>query len=220
VVTEYAWQATSCDPCPGPTLTEDELEVLGADVLEGPIVKPRLALTEDFVLTRMHTRYGKDIKNDLVFKQATPIVGGREEPGPSGQLEEGARASDINNFQARYAIRYPWTGPIRCVNPVRGVWGGPPSEVTTADPVVKPALDLAFAKRDAVQLASVVARDVPEIGLRAGVVETPQTTNHTVSSGSPKRTSGCGCQTTDGGDVLWGGLLVGTSILARRRRRR
>ena len=30
----------------------------------------------DFVLTRLHARYGKDIKNDLEFKMAEPIVGG------------------------------------------------------------------------------------------------------------------------------------------------
>jgi MYXO-CTERM domain-containing protein len=220
VVTEYAWQAIGCDPCPGPVLDPSEMMVLGADVLEGSSDKPQPAQTSNFVLTRLHARYGKDIKNDLVFKQATPIIGGREVPGPSGQLEEGAQESSYNNFQARYAIRHPWTGPIRCVNPVRRVWGGPPAELAAQDTGVKPAVDLAFAKRDAVQLASVVARDVPEIGLHAGVVDSPQTSNNTVSSGSPKRTSGCGCQTTDGGDVLWGGLLVGTSILVRRRRRR
>src|SRR6478609_7706354 len=29
VVTEYAWQASSCDPCPGPTLDPSELATLG-----------------------------------------------------------------------------------------------------------------------------------------------------------------------------------------------
>jgi hypothetical protein len=32
VVTEYAWQATTCDPCPGPTLTPADMMTLGADV--------------------------------------------------------------------------------------------------------------------------------------------------------------------------------------------
>ncbi len=32
VVTEYAWQATNCDPCPGPVLSEADLMTLGADV--------------------------------------------------------------------------------------------------------------------------------------------------------------------------------------------
>ncbi|HWO23051.1 MAG TPA: DUF2330 domain-containing protein, partial [Kofleriaceae bacterium] len=34
VVTEYAWQASTCDPCPGPTLTSNDFMTLGADVLE------------------------------------------------------------------------------------------------------------------------------------------------------------------------------------------
>ena len=33
VVTEYAWQATNCDPCPGPVLSESDLMTLGADVV-------------------------------------------------------------------------------------------------------------------------------------------------------------------------------------------
>ncbi len=40
VVTEYAWQATGCDPCPGPTLQPDELATLGGDVLGGTKDKP------------------------------------------------------------------------------------------------------------------------------------------------------------------------------------
>ncbi|MEZ4472399.1 MAG: AgmX/PglI C-terminal domain-containing protein [bacterium] len=33
VVTEYAWQPTSCDPCPGPVLSPEDLATLGGDVL-------------------------------------------------------------------------------------------------------------------------------------------------------------------------------------------
>ena len=35
VITEYAWDATTCDPCPGPTLGPEELLTLGADVIPG-----------------------------------------------------------------------------------------------------------------------------------------------------------------------------------------
>jgi len=56
VVTEYAWQATSCDPCPGPTLDPSELQTLGADVLAGPRDKPQRYDSGDFVLTRLHAR--------------------------------------------------------------------------------------------------------------------------------------------------------------------
>jgi len=33
VVTEYAWQTTSCDPCPRPPLTPKDLQALGGDLL-------------------------------------------------------------------------------------------------------------------------------------------------------------------------------------------
>ena len=34
VVTEYAWQAETCDPCPGPALNPQDFQTLGADVLD------------------------------------------------------------------------------------------------------------------------------------------------------------------------------------------
>ncbi|MBE2252396.1 MAG: DUF2330 domain-containing protein, partial [Myxococcus sp.] len=44
VVTEYAWDARSCDPCPTPPLTENELVELGLDVIdpEAQYVEPEL----------------------------------------------------------------------------------------------------------------------------------------------------------------------------------
>jgi hypothetical protein len=190
VVTEYAWQATTCDPCPGPTLNAGDFLTLGADVLEpgqqiaappGPPptggrpspIRRRVGFGfgNDFVLTRLHARYGKDLKDDLVFRAAPPIVGGREFVRDGGKLEEGAQASSINNFQGRYAIRHRWTGPIACANPRRGIWGGPPGGGIAT---TKPALGLAFAPRGSVQLPASIAGDVPEIGLRKGVLEPVQ----------------------------------------------
>jgi hypothetical protein len=159
VVTEYAWQASSCDPCPGPVLDASELQTLGADVLAGERGRPTRYDGDDFVLTRLHARYGKDLANDLVFERARPIEGGREDTG------HGATAAETNRFQARYAIRHPWTGPIRCERPGFGRWGGPPDHA--GEPVVQPALDLATAPRGGVQLASVVSSDVPELGTAA-----------------------------------------------------
>jgi uncharacterized protein (TIGR03382 family) len=92
VVTEYAGQA-SLDP--------SELMTLGADVLPTPAT--------DFVLTRLHARYGKDIKHDLVFAAAAPLA-----------------------FESRYVIRHPWDGPLRCEHPRREVELGIPG------PGVKP----------------------------------------------------------------------------------
>jgi hypothetical protein len=174
VVTEYAWDAGSCDPCPTPALNPGELATLGADVVGegGSTAMPSRGRGRGgmamggFVLTRLHARYSKDgISEDLVFKEAPAIAGGREWRGPSGTLEEGKVASPINNFQARYAIRHEWTGPIGCDSPTRGVWGGPPAGQGQAQP--KAATDLAFVPRGQTQLASIVRQDVPEIGIRA-----------------------------------------------------
>jgi hypothetical protein len=186
VVTEYAWQATTCDPCPGPALNQTDFMTLGADVIDGhsgqqiaappkpgpqsrPMPRrmpPRWG--NDFVLTRLHARYGKDLKDDLVFKAAAPIVGGREHVVSGTKLEEGSKPASINNFQGRYAIRHPWTGKIACQNPRRGRWGGPPGG-GHASP--QAATNLAFAPRGQVQLATSIKGDVPELGLKKGVLE-------------------------------------------------
>jgi len=164
VVTEYAWMASTCDPCPGPQLGAADFTLLGADVLEGTADKPAAYGGYDFVLTRLHARYGKDIKDDLVFKTADPIVGGREQRSAKGRLEKGASPSSLNNFQARYAIRHWWTGPIKCKDPIRGRWGGPSGR---RPPRPSPALQLAFAPRGKVKLPTLLVSDVPEIGVKA-----------------------------------------------------
>ncbi|HRH00209.1 MAG TPA: DUF2330 domain-containing protein, partial [Polyangiaceae bacterium] len=76
-----------------------------------------------YVLTRMHLRYdATSLGDDLVFRAAPAIAGGRESrAGGQGPLEQGAQPASVNNFQGRYAIRHPWTGPIQCANPRRGV---------------------------------------------------------------------------------------------------
>ncbi|HET9485418.1 MAG TPA: DUF2330 domain-containing protein, partial [Xanthomonadales bacterium] len=124
VVTEYAWTAMpnmgKCDPCPPEPPVDADMMTLGGDIVGGKIAQGY------YVLTRLHARYGRsDMKDDLRFKVGKPITGGREVWSKQG-LEYGAQPATANYFQARYAIRYWWTGPIKCANPRRGVWGGPP----------------------------------------------------------------------------------------------
>jgi hypothetical protein len=233
VVTEYAWQASTCDPCPGPALDSFAFMTLGADVLQGSRENPSGYSGRDFVLTRLHARYGKELKDDLVFTHAPPIGGGRELRAAGGALEEGASAAQVNNFQGRYAIRYPWRGPIRCNDPVRGRWGPPWPELYAQDGFqheeVRPALDLASAPRGAVALSDVVAVDVPALGVRAGAAAdeppaappqppAPPAAGEASGQDTPaKKQPGCGCQTARRGDVLWGGLLLWW-VVGRRRR--
>jgi hypothetical protein len=158
VVTEYSWDASTCDPCPGPNLWGEDFLTLGADVLPG---KPQYG----FVLTRLHARYtAADLKDDIVFKAAPPILGGREHVVAAGGLEKGATSGGVNNFQGRYIIRHPWTGPIECERPQRGVWGGPSGH---GKPSVDAAKDVAFAPRGALSLPAVIAEDIPEVDVKA-----------------------------------------------------
>ncbi len=213
VVTEYSWQAGNCDPCPGPVLTGSDFQTLGADVLAGPQHRPSAYQNEDFVLTRLHARYGTEITADLVFERATPIEGGREYDERFNEMKTGFASSDYNNFQARYAIRHAWTGPIACSNPQRGRWGGPPDDLANqlAGRGTTPtaALGVAFAARDAVVLETAVVHDVPGLGVRAAP-PTPRAV--------AQLRSGCGCH--GGGDAsgaLTLVLIAGTALTIRRR---
>jgi len=239
VVTEYSWDASTCDPCPGPTLFPNDFATLGADVLpeqaaedDGPPVAPtrptspfldikpskgapgvkapspqsppispisprpsRRWRPSGFVLTRLHARYGSDsLGEDLVFRKAEPIVGGREfmmanakDPNDKSppKLETGSQPGSFNNFQGRYAIRHPWKGPIDCPNPIRGRWGGPPSDQPHNQTTV--AKDLAFAPREGVKLASFVRHDVPEIHLKGEPVTMARVAHPGVAPESDKK---------------------------------
>ncbi len=166
VVTEYAWTATRgyhCDPCTEYDVSNQDIATLGGDIIGNGI-------ENDFVLTRLHARYGKaDMKDDLRFREAKPVTGGRETYSKAG-IEYGAVPSEQNFFQARYAIRYWWAGAIACQNPQRGVWGGPPdgnNQQTIA------ASKTAFAPRGRMQVGSMIGRDLWEIGVKKQKANAP-----------------------------------------------
>lgn len=336
VVTEYSWDASTCDPCPEPALNIGELMTLGADVLtdaegeksekvtiqsvlgtmvpdaqtivngmqssfdgcmakaggkalsaglgisaeigkDGEVLSTKSQLSGSapeavvtcveqqvkkakfgkpssvldarvriqmqlgalpasqrfrggFVLTRLHARYDKaSLTEDLVFKEAKAIVGGREFMN-DGKIEWGARSASVNNFQGRYAIRHKWKGPIKCKNPVRGVWGGPPAG-QKGDTQPKPALNLAFASRGKFKLASIVEVDIPELSLKTEVKPPepkkppPAEKKKDEAPPPPPPDEGCGCRqvggaSTPGGGTMWLAGLAALAMVAARRRRR
>jgi MYXO-CTERM domain-containing protein len=232
VITEYAWAAGSCDPCPQEPLNAGELATLGADVLptyEGALAGGKVPssmqwqMPSEFVLTRLHARYGRDsLGEDLVFQAAPPIVGGRETYVAEGRIEQGAAPSQYgdNNFQARYIIRHPWTGPIECENPQRGMWGGPPPGWQgESGPAI--ATDLAFVPRGA-DLATFLAEDVPELemtaapALPAGPLQPPPPDPRPSAQGGCSRCSVDGAGSAGGLGFL--GLAAGIGLWLRRRR--
>jgi uncharacterized protein (TIGR03382 family) len=203
VVTEYAWDSSSCDPCPGPTLDQNDLATLGADVIAKTYkdVSPY-----GMTLTRLHARYGKEVKSDLVFRAVEPIVGGRGVPDQLGRLETTVTKEGYNNFQGRYTILHPWTGAIACENPKRGLWGGPPGEY---QPKTQVGTNLAFAPRGKVELAAMLLKPPPTVGaMSSGAVPLPI---------PPKQGHGCGCQAQGGAGA--GAFAVLLGFIVRRRRR-
>ena len=235
VVTEYSWAATSCDPCPGPTLDGSDIQTFGGDVLPsssgdalqpnkprfGPMRGGRGWWGMGWVLTRLHARYKKDtLGADLVFKAAPPISGGREVRGQDG-LEHGAQPSGFNNFQGRYAVRHPWKGPITCANPVRGVWGGPPQGEQYQQP--KAARDLAFAPRGGIQLASFLKQDVPELdfSLKAPAPATSAKVEATPTATTEPEKKGCaGCSSAPTSGEAAPLAIAALALLGLRRRKK
>ena len=182
VVTEYSWQASSCDPCPLPPLNPLDVYMFGDDSMQSRMQ----SMSGDdeggyygdpvpYVLTRLHTRYDKStLSADLIFREAKPVVGGRANWG-GGLGDHGAQiqsGGEENNFQGRYIIRHYWEGPVACENPRYGRWGGPPRGDMAAlrkgssDGKPQAAQDLANAPRGKMSLASVVQTPVPELGLK------------------------------------------------------
>jgi uncharacterized protein (TIGR03382 family) len=213
VVTEYSWDASTCDPCPEPPLETSELATLGADVVGGD--------QWQFVLTRLHARYPKDgVKEDLVFKAAPPIAGGREWRGPDGKLEERAKPNGANMFQGRYAIRHEWTGPIACKEPVRGNWGGPPADhKLPSGPAA--ATDLAFVARGTIELPKIVRTSAPEIGLVAAPAPatSPAAGDAPAAPSFQPKKQRKGCAAGGSGGLGAAALLLLALTLVHRRRR-
>ena len=175
IVTEYSWGSSSCDPCPTPPLQNSEIATLGGDVLYGQAAPvaigsksksiSKMVGNNPMVITRLHARYdAKSLADDLVFRAAPAITGGRESDysGDGGKLGTGAYPSGYNNFQARYIMRHAWTGPIACKRPERGTWGDMPLWMTKK-PKPSAAIGLAAAPRGVVKLASLLKDGLPPI---------------------------------------------------------
>lgn len=95
VFLEYAWDMAWCDPCAADPLSQDELRQLGVFWLGDTGAKKRVApgQAQDVFVTRLHVSYDQQhFPEDLIFQET----------------------GDRQNYQGRYVIRHPWTGPTSC----------------------------------------------------------------------------------------------------------
>ncbi|MBX3188065.1 MAG: DUF2330 domain-containing protein [Labilithrix sp.] len=91
VVTEYAWDAGTCDPCPQPPLTDGELLTLGADVL--PSVSSETEMVDGDLLKALGADAGT----------RGPAAGSRAPGAPGRRRYYGVRTSFVlTRLHARY----------------------------------------------------------------------------------------------------------------------
>lgn len=224
VVTEYSWDASTCDPCPTPPLQPSDLATLGADVIDG---QNSAEYVPSYTLTRLHARYTRDsLGDDLVFKKASPITGGRGAPNTEGNLEQTVDDTSYNNFQGRYVILHPWAKDLNCQQPSRGHWGGPEGD---EQPATQGSSNGALrgAVPEAVQLPSLVAESLPEIDVDADDPLSPFELRGASQTGGDSGSSadddgeGCSCRLGRGKATppAWG-VVCGLGGLAAWLRRR
>lgn len=102
VVMEYAWDMAWCDPCAADPLSREQLVELGAYWLTEGAPQPGQPKPNQRILpgpavnafvTRLHARYDDaSFQEDLMLRVT----------------------KDRSNFQGRYIMRHPWTGPASC----------------------------------------------------------------------------------------------------------
>lgn len=174
-----------------------------------------------FVLTRLHYRYKKNgLDEDLVFRTAGPIVGGRGMPDQNGDLHERrAQASGINNFQGRYVILHPWEEAIECENPQRGTWGGPPGR-PEPKPFAAPNIMLEGSAAPTLtnQLPGLIQTDIPELDLKARPPEPEPETHDSAgpASGDTSTSDGCSVSAARTASLGWIALIIVAMWLTRR----
>ena len=93
VFLEYAWDMGWCDPCAADPLSTTELRASSASSGSSRCSRRDLRAPQNVFVTRLTSATTQThFPEDLVFQ------------------ETGDRA----NFQGRYVIRQPWTGPAQC----------------------------------------------------------------------------------------------------------
>ena len=106
VVTEYSWQAKSCDPCPRPPLSDRELLTLGADML--PSLDKGLARGAS---TRARIRWKTASAQNLPKEVGRRIVRQR-----SGRLTACFQQGDQNRAELSYTLDIAKSGAVTKVS--------------------------------------------------------------------------------------------------------
>ena len=175
---DMSWMSYHCDPCPAPETPPPSLSdwvSLGDKEILGSLAEPKqgklsndyqlpAGIKEQWVLTRLHTRYDKNmLSEDLIFRAARPVIGGlaRADGTSADQGAQLSSAEGTDRFQGRYIIRHYWEGDVKCKNPQYGIWTGPPGGGGA-----QTAKDLANTPRGKLSLANTVRSAIPSLQIK------------------------------------------------------
>jgi TonB family protein len=147
----------TCDPCPPPHPVDNPLaKYLG--VLSLPKIKTDTGIAEfarGSTITRLHLRYTKDTPpDDLVFKVATPLVGGTPEAKEAGP-------GKVNRFQGRYVMWIDGCAPMGGGLGLGGPGGG---FFTSGSPLNRPQ---STEKKLVDPIEELIVADLPALDLKA-----------------------------------------------------
>lgn len=216
---KQAFEATLAGKTP-----KEKLEAKKAWEEERKELAARRALLErhQYVLTRLHYRYGKD---DLPKDPKLGATSGGIEGGvalPEGK--EGAASTDVtsakhNRFQTRYNSLHPNIKEVKCDSPEPYRWGKAPRTYRGLRKIWV-AEDLTRKNRKQIDPTKMVLTSVADLGL--GVKAAEPASVETPVAAEEKKESACGCRTVGGAGTGGFGALgvMGAGLLARLRRRR
>jgi MYXO-CTERM domain-containing protein len=204
---------------------KEKLEAKKAWKADRQILASRRALLErhQYVLTRLHYRYGKDdLPKDPQLSAATGgIEGGIALPeGKDGEASTDVKSATQNRFQSRFNSLHPNIKEVSCDAPEPHRWGKAPPTYRGLRKIWI-AEDLTRKNRTQINPMEMVMTAVPELGLGAQAAVQPAAVVETSEPSEEKKSSACGCRTVGAGSSGWGALgAAGAGLLAWFRRRR
>jgi MYXO-CTERM domain-containing protein len=202
---------------------KEKIEAKKAWLEERKLLVARRALLErhQYVLTRLHYRYGKDeLPKDPQFASAGgAIEGGIALPeGKDGAASTDVRSADKNRFQTRFNSLHPNIVESKCDSPEPYRWGKAPPTYRGLRKIWI-AEDLTRKNRSQIKPTEVVLTSVTELGLgpqavQPAAVETP-------APEAEAKSSACGCHAVGvGAGASAGWAALGAGLLGWLRRRR
>ncbi|HTM45158.1 MAG TPA: hypothetical protein VL137_09405, partial [Polyangiaceae bacterium] len=192
--------------------------------------KALMERNQEFVLSRMHYRYGaSDLKNDIELKAAPAIEGGIGAPkeGPKGEISTEVKPTEKENrLQSRMINLHESPSQVQCKGRERYRWGKAPRTYHGLRKIWV-AEDLANRNRTLFKLPEVIETPIPALGLvpvaaKVALAAAPAPSAAPAEKKEEKKDSSCSIAGAPGRGtgVGFGGLMLGAlaSVLLARRR--